>query len=117
VEVIDDKAKADYSRRIIELKEEIDEAEKNNDPTRANMARSEKESLEEYLLAASGFRGRTRTFSIDAERARSSVTKCINVSRKKIREKHPELGQHLNKSIKTGFSCSYSPYKPTSWET
>lgn len=50
------------------------------------------------------------------EKARKAVFKCINETRKKIQQEHPELGQHLSNSIRTGFSCSYSPESPILWE-
>jgi hypothetical protein len=60
--------------------------------------------------------GRIREFDNPSERARKSVTNAINRSLIKIHVEHPALGQHLRNSIKTGFSCSYTPDKPTSWD-
>jgi hypothetical protein len=51
------------------------------------------------------------------DKARVAVRNRISASRKKIQEKHPELGQHLRNSIKTGFSCMYTPAKAIPWET
>ncbi len=51
------------------------------------------------------------------DKARVAVRNRITASRRKIQQEHPQLGQHLQNFIKTGFSCSYTPDKPTLWET
>jgi hypothetical protein len=50
------------------------------------------------------------------DKARKAV--CIAIQRcfKIIEKEHPALHQHLKNTIKTGFSCSYTPDKPTPWK-
>ena len=115
-QVIDARARSEYKRKIRDLEKDIVEAENNNDIDKIDMLRKEKEFLEEQILVASGLNGRIKKLDYANDRARKSVSFSIRTIVKKIRQKHPELGQHLENSIKTGFFCSYSPENPTSWE-
>jgi hypothetical protein len=54
-------------------------------------------------------KGNSRNFSNDSEKARKSVCNNIRRTLKKISESHSELFLHLEKSIKTGYKCSYIP--------
>jgi len=51
-----------------------------------------------------------------ADKARKAVYIAIQRSLEKIEKEHPALGQHLKNSIKTSYSCSYTPDKPIPWE-
>jgi len=115
--VLDAKAKADYKRRIADLREELEEAERFNDPGRVTRAREEIEFITSQLAAAVGVGGRDRAAASDAERARLAVTKRIKAALAKIRDANPALAQHLNAAISTGYFCSYTPKAdtPTSW--
>lgn len=114
-QVIDGKALSEYKKEIKELEEDIDEAENNNDYARGEMLRKEKEFLEQQILAATDLKGRIRKLDDGSDRARKAVSVSIKASIEKIRKKHPELGQHLENSIKRGYHCSYLPDKPISW--
>lgn len=46
---------------------------------------------------------------LDAERARSAVSKRIHDAMHRIHAHHPALGRHLKLSIKTGHHCAYLP--------
>jgi class 3 adenylate cyclase len=107
--VLDAKAKAAYKRRIGELREELEEAERFNDPGRAAGAQEEMEVLTSQLSAALGLGGRDRKAAASGERARLTVTKRIKDALGKIRDGHPTLGQHLAARIKTGYLCAYTP--------
>ena len=64
-----------------------------------------------------GLRGRDRTFSSSAERARISVTKAIRNAIRLIDKHCPELAAHFEASIQTGRCCSYDTpgAAPPSW--
>jgi len=115
-DVLDEQARREYRRRIAELQQEIDQAEADNDPSRAEPARVELDALIEQLASATGLGGRDRKLGNPVERARSAVTWRIRSAIKKIRAAHPRLGQHLSNSIRTGNFCVYSPEAPTVWE-
>ncbi|MHC4409317.1 MAG: hypothetical protein ACYS0F_09965, partial [Planctomycetota bacterium] len=113
--VLDPEARRDYRRRIEELQEELEGAESDNDPARADAARVELDCILEELARATGLAGRSRTIAGDAERARSATTWRIRSAIKKIRAAHPRLGQHLENSIRTGAFCVYSPESAMNW--
>ena len=54
-----------------------------------------------------------------AERARVNVTRRLKAAIKKISQGHPELGQHLTSTIKTGAYCCYTPDArlPIRWQS
>ena len=116
--ILDSQAKVGCKRRIDELREDLDEAERFNDPGRADRARSEMNAIVEQLAAAVGFGRRDRRLGSDAERARSTVTKRIKHSINKIGESIPSLRSHLAARIKTGYFCSYNPQpeRPVAWK-
>jgi hypothetical protein len=107
--VLDDRARADYRRRLAELQGELEDAERCNDPGRAVAARTEIEQLGDELRAATGLGGRARRASSDAERMRIAVTRRIRAAIEQLGKLHPGLGDHLERSVRTGFTCCYSP--------
>jgi hypothetical protein len=107
--VIDDRARADYRRRLTELRAEFEDAERCNDPGRAAAARAEIDQLVEELRAATGLGGRARRASSDADRMRIAVTRRIRAAIEQLGKLHPALGEHLERSVRTGFTCCYAP--------
>jgi len=107
--VIDAKARAQYRRRIGELREELADAVRLDDSCRAARLRFELESLRDQLASAVGLGGRNRKTASHSERARLMVTKAIKAAIAKIRASDASLGRHLATSIKTGNSCGYDP--------
>lgn len=112
---IDERARREYERRIIALQEELAEAEAFNDRGRAEKAQLELDLLVDQLAGARGLGGRQRQTGSTAERARSAVTWRIRSAIKRIAELHPELGEHLADSVRTGTWCSYQPQSPVTW--
>jgi class 3 adenylate cyclase len=115
--VLDATAKAAYRRRVEELREELEEAERFNDSGRATNAREELDFIAGQLSAAVGLGGRDRKTASTAERARLTATKRIKDALGRIRESHPSLGQYLAAHIKTGYLCAYlpDPDRPIPW--
>ena len=112
-EIIDERARAAYKRRIAELQSEIDDDE---DPTRAARAREELDALAAQLAGAYGLGGRARKAGDPAERARKAVTERIRDAVAKLAREHPALHRHLKVSIRTGTFCSYTPERPMTWD-
>ena len=106
--LLDDQAKKDYGRRLAELEAELEQAREWGDTERAAGLEGELDLLTRELASAVGLRGRDRTFSSPAERARISVTKAIRTAIGRIDTHCPELAAHLEASIHTGRSCSYA---------
>ncbi len=108
-EILDARAKAEYRQRLEELRDELEEAESWNDPERATRARDELEFIARELSAAVGLGGRDRRAASAAERARVNVTRAIKSTLVRIREHSPALGAHLERTVRTGTFCTYSP--------
>ena len=114
-ELVDEQARQAYRRRLAELDEEIDDADRAGDPERSAQATAEKDALVAQLAAAYGLGGRPRRTGDPAERARQTVTARIRDALSRIESAHPELGQHLRRSVRTGRICAYEPDTPVHW--
>jgi len=108
-EILDDRAKSAYRRRLAEIEEDIDEARAAGDAERAAQGEVERDFLVRELSQAMGMGGRDRRAASASERARAGVTRAIRQSIAGIREHHPDLGEHLNRAIRTGTYCAYFP--------
>jgi tetratricopeptide (TPR) repeat protein len=108
-DAIDPQARDDYRRRRDELRAELEEARHQNDPGRAETARHELELLTNELNAVVGRGGRARKKHAHGERARSLVTKHLRGGLDLIRRHDAGLGEHLDRSIRTGAFCAYLP--------
>jgi non-specific serine/threonine protein kinase len=116
--LLDRQAKAEYKRRLDDLRRDLNEAERSNDTYRAEQARTEMNALAEQLASAIGLGGRDRKTGSEAERARCAVTKRIKDSINKIGEAIPSLRRYLAVQIRTGYFCSYnlSQEHPVAWK-
>jgi predicted ATPase len=113
--VLDDTARRQYERRILELQEEIEQADHDHDLARAYKSQIELDALIDHLTGALGLGNRTRTAGGTAERARSAVTHRLRVAIRKLEKLNPNLGRHLEHAINTGTYCSYRPERPSIW--
>jgi pimeloyl-ACP methyl ester carboxylesterase len=107
--MLDAEARQGYQRRIVELREELAEADLHNDSGRASRLRWELEYLGDQIAAAVGLRGRDRKAASHRERARLMVTKAIKAAIAKVRASNAALGRHLATCVKTGNFCTYDP--------
>ena len=108
-EWLDQQAKANYRRRLAELREELQAAKTLGRIAQAEAAEQEIEALMAELAHATGLGRRDRRAASAAERARQSVSRAIKLAVDKITEHLPELGHHLARSVKTGTYCCYTP--------
>ncbi len=106
-EVLDARARAAYKQRLLDLREELEEAQARNDPGRAQLASAEIESITAELERGFGLGGRSRRAGSHAERARINVTRAIAGAVAKIRLEHPTLARYLAATVKTGTFCRY----------
>ncbi len=116
-EMLDAKAKQEYQRRLVDLREELDDLRERGDETRAARVESEIEFLHREIARAVGLGGRDRRAGSAAERARLNVTRAIKSALQKISEHNSQVGELLDRSIKTGsFSCYLAnPRTPITW--
>jgi AAA ATPase domain len=115
--LLDPEAKAAYAQRLEELRDELEEAERFNDPERAAHAREEMQFLAAELSAAAGLGGRDRKAASNAERARVSVTKAIRTAIKRVGEHDRVVAQELQATVRTGTFCVFEPdpRRPVEW--
>jgi hypothetical protein len=109
--ILDRKATEAYRRRLAELRQDIEDADAENDFGRAAHRREEMALLADALATA----GRDRRAASHAERARVTVTKGIKNALERVHAAHPGLGRHLRASIRRGYFCSYDPGHPVDW--
>jgi tetratricopeptide (TPR) repeat protein len=117
-EIIDSRAKDAYRQRLAEIDDDIEQAHATGDTDRAVQANTERDFLIRELGRAFGLSGRGRRAASASERARAGVTRAIRQAIARINEHHPRLGEHLNRTIRTGTYCAYSPdpRAPAGWE-
>ena len=113
--VLDPAAIAAYRARLRDLETDLAEAEADHDLHRAALARDERDALLHELSHAVGPGGRPRRLGSEGERARKAVTGRIRDSIARIARHHPALAEHLDKSISTGTTCSYTPPDEIHW--
>lgn len=116
--ILDARAKEAYRRRLTEIEEDIDEARAMGDLGRVARAEIERELLVKELTRALGLGGRDRAALSESERARASVTRAIRRAMARIRTLDPVLGEHLDRTVRTGTYCSYlpDPRVPVAWQ-
>jgi hypothetical protein len=102
-----------YRRRLLDVREQLEEAESFSDAGRALRLREEIEGLTRELARGVGLGGRERRAGVAAERARTTVQKRLRSAIARIEEGLPELGRHLERTIRTGTFCGYFPDGPT----
>lgn len=117
-ELLDPKAKANYKRRLEELRAELEDARGCNDLGRATQTQEEMEMLTQELLRAVGFGGRDRRAGDITERARVNVKRAIDAALQRLSSHHPALGDYLLSTVNTGTYCSYTPEidLPSTWK-
>ena len=116
-EMLDARAKQEYQRRIAELREQLEDLRERGDEDRAARVENEIDFLLREFARAVGLGGRDRRAGSAAERARLNVTRAIKSALQKISEHHGQLGDLLDRSIRTGsFSCYLANSRnPITW--
>jgi tetratricopeptide (TPR) repeat protein len=110
--LLDPEAKAAYRERVVELRADLDEAERFHDVERVAQLREELEFIGAELARAVGLGGRDRRAGNAAERARVNATRAIRGAVRAIAEHDARLGHHLERSVRTGVFCVYQPGPP-----
>ena len=116
-EMLDERAKTAYRRRLVEIEDDIEQAHALGDARREMQADAERDFLIRELARAVGLGGRDRRAASASERARSGVTRAVRQAIARIGEHHPELGEHLDHAVRTGTYCAYvpDPGAPAKW--
>jgi hypothetical protein len=114
---IDAEARRDYRRRIGELDDELDLADRVGDADRGRRAADERQAIIDALRRDTGLGGRSRRMSDDADRSRMRVSKAIHRAIQRVTEADPVIGHTLETQIHTGYVCRYAadPSAPVDW--
>ena len=117
-EMLDAQAKQEYKRKLRQLNEELEDQRERGNHQRAEQVESEIDFLEREIARAVGLGGRDRRAGSVSERARLNVTRAIKAALQKISEQQVSMGELLDRSIRTGSFCSYTPDSriPVSWQ-
>lgn len=115
---LDAQAKEAYRRRLRDIDEDLEEARSLGDGERAAQAAVERDFLLRELARAVGFDGRDRRVGAASERARVAVTRAIRQTLVRISTHVPALGEHLERTLRTGTYCAYlpDPRFPARWQ-
>ena len=114
-DVVDRRGRDAYKARLLELDDELEHADIAGDTERSARAHEERAAILAQLAGAYGLGGRPRRVRDDTERARQAVTWRIRDALARIDAVHPELGQHLRRSVRTGTFCVYASNEPVDW--
>jgi hypothetical protein len=115
IQQADSKAIKAVSRALVEKQAALNALPENESSKREELHK-EISFYREYLGRSTGLYGRARKAASTAERARLAVTNAIHRAINAISEAHPELGQHLKKSIRTGTELIYLPSQDPGWQ-
>src|SRR3954467_1090823 len=115
--ILDAQAKASYRSRLLELEEDLTEAQSWSDAGRGARINDEIEFVTHALNGAMGLGGRDRRAASGAERARFNVTRAIRSTLGRIRKYDDGCADHLDVTVRTGMYCAYvpDPRTPISW--
>jgi hypothetical protein len=108
-EAVDREARAAYTERLRELREEIEQATTWNDAGRRERLTAEERALTAELAGAYGLGGRARRSGAAVERARTNVRRRIADALRRIEDACPRLGRQLSRDVRTGIYCAYEP--------
>ncbi len=106
---LDAAAREAYRSRYIELSDTLDRSIEAADLGTSDATRVEIELLEAELVGAFGLGGRPRTSHDATEKARINVRRSISRAVSSISAVNPALGDHLDRSVRTGRFCCYYP--------
>jgi hypothetical protein len=114
--VLDETAVQQYRQRLVDLEDDLDEADRHRNTARAERLTVERDALVDELTKAFGLTRQGRRLGSDPdERLRKAVSARVKASIERLEELHPDLGRHLRASVRTGFWCVYAPERALSW--
>ena len=114
--LLDATARTAYRRRLAELDDDLTGAHDDHDSGRVHHLTAQRAALIRELSHAAGLAGRARPMGTSTtERARKAVTARLREAIHRVTAVLPDLGRHLDRSIRTGTTCCYAPADPLTW--
>jgi tetratricopeptide (TPR) repeat protein len=116
--VLDTTARAAYRKRLNDLAEQMDSADRAGDVERAAKLAAEQQAVVAELRRSAGLGGRTRRHSAEAERARVNATRALGTALTRLESLTPVAAAHLRASVRTGSHFRYEPAAggPSRWQ-
>jgi tetratricopeptide (TPR) repeat protein len=99
-----------YRRRVVALRDQIEDALAVEDDERAAALQTELDTVVAELARSFGLGGRDRWASSAAEKARLNVTRALRSALAKLTEALPDAGSVLDRRVRTGAFCAYQPH-------
>jgi len=116
-EKADREALAAYHAKLVELREELQEAKDNNDHGAQEKIQGEIEAFSQQIREARGLGGRLRKESDDRERVRKAVGIALKRAIKEIAKYDLRLAEHLSPPrLICGRNPSYAPDQDIQWD-
>jgi len=113
----DREALAAYHAKLIELRDELQEAKNNNDPGAQERIQRDIESYAQQIREARGLGGRLRREADDSERVRKAVGIAVKRTITEIAEFDQRLADHLcPPRLRCGRNPSYVPDQDIQWD-
>ena len=106
-DLVDDTAIRNLKHNLLELEEQIAARHSIGDTQKASELEKRHFQIESYLKNSLNFRGRSRRFSDDNERARQSITKALDRAYESIQDAAPRTAEHLKAQITSGAQFMY----------
>jgi hypothetical protein len=117
IEVLDPEARKEYEAECNHLLEELEDARKFHDLAKQEQIQEKLGIIARALESATGLGGRTRKVKDEPSNVRTSVKNAINRAiNNQIEPKHEALARHLDRSLRTGGTLSYTPDPNVDWE-
>ncbi|MGH9271983.1 MAG: hypothetical protein ACRDZ2_11990, partial [Ilumatobacteraceae bacterium] len=107
--LLDSAARTAYRRRIEQLRADAEDALAEERLEDAETARAELDQLVGQLAQAFGLGGQARRAGSVAERARLNVTRALRSAITKLTDALPKAGATLDRDVRTGTYCAYTP--------
>lgn len=115
---LDDEAVKAYKARLMELREDLDRAKRDNDIGPQEALQAEIDALTDELKQGRGLGNRLRRASDDRDRIRKAVGNAIRRTITHISQYDSRFAEHLKSpALRLGLNPLYSPSESISWET
>jgi len=114
---IDEQARNEIERRLLELSDDRKKAERENNPMEIAACDEEHKKLESQIRRATGLGGKSRDLNNPLDKLRPSIHGALNRAHKKLRDARPPMirvAEHFESNISSASGCFvYHPAKPS----
>ena len=116
-ELADQKALSKYKATYLKLRRDLEKAEDDNDIGKIESLTIQRDEFLGYVKDMTRPGNKSVNFVDESRRARQAVAKAINRALEYLKEVHPDLHDHLQRSLRLGKYLVYDPAEPVIWHT